>query len=708
MKMLHYSLLAFFRRKNTGRVYLFFFALIFAYLGYCFNNYLRFGEIYSTLVWLVRPCIFVVAFFIYCGYELAVQLNDNYMIEYLATYRNGLYKAYGAFILTGIIITAPVFILIFTFVIFLYRYFGIQYTSFLIHTIKLAVLYYGISPVIGVMLGTAMAAKLKTNRLAVYSLTVILVLLNTTYTDAPFRIPYLLFNSYFIERLLYYFKDFFTLVPHQLGSQFAVYPIYGFPMEPIRWYMAGFWFLFSLSLIMSVCSYRRIKYLMQVVTVGIIFIGIGLFSFRGSTLLMDMRVDSFPYADPFYYMERSLDDGISREAAFSIDEYDMSLTISNELHAEVTVSLNTDQLDQCDFTLYHGYILTSVSTESGPIPFIREGDAIIIRDIKGNKKLTFQYHGKSPKYYANKQGITLPGYFAYYPKAGRLPIWDKDRYGYVINVPQEISEYTVVVKSSLPIFTNLEGDGNILHGRTNGLSLFAGMYEEVDEHIYAEPLANSIPNRLAILEAEQVLSDIFRFLNHSELYVSLQDKKVFQVPYSFVLNSNTEQLVIMDDHITGDYFSDAQSIVRNYMMAIMKSKNWLRSDYTGYLSGRFFKDNGSDPEMPNKVDIDQVLVSINELHDLTAKYQDMTREKYLDMDDAEKQMYSTDLRRISDLEPIINEEAFRYLFVESPRQEVHLRVFFDYFYSGSEEDCYELIEKQLREEQIDDGTGQSK
>ncbi len=708
MKILHYTISAFFRSKNTGRVYLLFFALLFAYLGYCFNNYLRFGEIYSTLIWLVRPCIFVVAFFIYCGYELAVQLNDHHMIEYLATYRNGLFKAYGAFILTGIILTTPVFIMILTFVIFLYRYSGIQYTPFLIHTTKLAVLYYEISPVIGVMLGTAMAAKLKTNRLAVYSLTVILVLLNTTYTDAPFRIPYLLFNSYFIERLLYYFKDFFTLVPHQLGSQFMVYPIYGFPMEPIRWYMAGFWFMFSLSLIMSVCSYRRIKYLMQVVTVGIIFIGIGLFSFRGSTLLMDMRVDSFPYADPFYYMERSLDDGISREAAFSIEEYDMSLTISNELHAEVTVSLNTDQLDQYDFTLYHGYILTGVSTENGQIPFIREGDTISIRDIKGVKKLTFQYHGKSPKYYANKQGITLPGYFAYYPKAGRLPIWDKDRYGYVINVPQEISGYTVVVKSRLPIFTNLEGDGNILHGRTNGLSLFAGMYEEVDEHIYAEPLANSIPNRLAILEAEQVLSDIFRFLNHSELYVSLQDKKVFQVPYSFVLNSNTEQLVIMDDHITGDYFSDAQSIVSSYMMAIMKSRNWLRFDYIKHLSQRFFKDNGSDPEMTNKVDINQILESINEWRDLTAKYQDMTREKYLEMDDSEKQMYYEAKDRLTDLETIINEEAFRYLFVESPRQEVHLRVFFEYFYSGSEEDCYELIEKQLREEQINDGTGQSR
>jgi hypothetical protein len=450
------------------------------------------------------------------------------------------------------------------------------------------------------------------------------------------------------------------------------------------------------------------KNLMRVVIAGIVFIGIGLFSFRGSTLLMDMRVDSFPYADPFYYMERALDDGISREAAFSIEEYDMSLTISNELHAEVTVSLNTDQLDQYDFTLYHGYILTSVSTENGQIPFIREGDTISIRDIKGVKKFTFQYHGKSPKYYANKQGITLPGYFAYYPKAGRLPIWDKDRYGYVINVPQEVSEYTVVVKSSLPIFTNLEDTGNVFHGRSNGLSIFAGMYEEVDEHIYAEPLANSLPNRLAILYAEQVLSDIFKFLNHSELNVSLQDKKVFQVPYSFVLNSNTEDMVIMNDHVTGVNIPNAPSIVSNYMMAMMKSKNWLRSDYIGYLSRRFFKDNGSDPEMPNKVDIDQILESINEWHDLTVKYQDMTREQYLDMSDAEKQMYYTDKYRLTDLEIIINEEAFRYLFIESPHQEVHLRVFFDYFYSGSEEDCYELIKEQLREEQIDDGTGQSR
>jgi len=366
-------------------------ALILAYFGFCFNNYLVYGDIFSVAIWLVRPDIFLIAYFIYLSYELAVKMFDNNMVEYIKTYEHGLLKAYGAIILSLLTIVAIPSIMFFAFILFMYYFSNVQYLPLLIHLIKLSVLYFGLSFLIGIMLGTVMAAKLKTNRLAVYSLTVVFMLLNTTFTEVIFRIPYLLFNSYPTERMLYYIKDFFTIVPYELGSSFAIYPIYGFPMEPIRWILAVFWVLFPLSLILTECFNRKTKKALTAISCLIVLLGVGLFSVRGSTLLMDMRVDSYPYADPIYYMERPREDYNGYEAGFTIEEYKMDLTISNELHAEVAVTVDNHDLDSYEFTLYHGYRLKSVRTEDGEIPFTREGDYISIGSLNGADRLIFKY-----------------------------------------------------------------------------------------------------------------------------------------------------------------------------------------------------------------------------------------------------------------------------------------------------------------------------
>lgn len=93
------SLLVFLRSKNLSMPYFVLLSLALAYFGFCFNNYLHYSDIFSVTIWLVRPSIFLIAFFIYCSYELAVRMYDNNMVEYLKTYQQGLLKAYAAIIL---------------------------------------------------------------------------------------------------------------------------------------------------------------------------------------------------------------------------------------------------------------------------------------------------------------------------------------------------------------------------------------------------------------------------------------------------------------------------------------------------------------------------------------------------------------------------------------------------------------------------------
>ena len=705
-KMYKASLLVFLRSKNLSLPFFVLLALIPAYFGFCFQNYLQYSDIFSVAVWLVRPCIFLIAFFIYCSYELAVKMYDNNMVEYLKTYEQGLLKAYAAIILCLLTIIALPAIMFFAFILFIYYYIDVQYLPFLIHLMKLSVLYFGLSFVIGIMLGTAMAAKLKTKRLAVYSLTVIFMLLNTIFTDVPFRIPYLLFNSYLTERMLYYFKDFLTVVPHQLGSNFQIYPIYGFPMEPIRWILAVFWVLFPLTLILTECFNRKTKKALLATSCLIVLLGVGLFSVRGSTLLVDMRVDSYPYADPHYYQDRPREDYSGYDAGFIIEEYQMDLKISNELHAEVAVTMNNHDLDSYDFTLYHGYILTSVRTEDGEIPFTRQGDYISIGSLNGADRLNFIYYGKSPKYYANRQAITLPGYFAYYPKPGRTNIWDLDRYGYVINTSPNESKYAVNIRSDLEVFCNLAGSDNSFHGKSNGVSLFAGMYDEVVENIYAEPMRSDLPKREYILEAQELLSDIFKRLERPEpeLFSRISNKKFFQVPDSFALNSNTEDIVFMSDHISATYCSNGSQLAESIMGSIIKPKadSLCMSRYRQYLRYLFNRQDETDPLFQSAVDLDLLLEEIDELQFLAAKYPDMNREKYLNMNELEREACAIDQRRESDLGKIVSEKAAKYLFHESPRKEENIRIFFDYFTLQSDEDYLELVERIVREELVHD------
>lgn len=147
-----------------------------------------------------------------------------------------------------------------------------------------------------------------------------------------------------------------------------------------------------------------------------------------------------------------------------------------------------------------------------------------------------------------------------------------DRYGYVVNTSPNESNYTVNIRSGLEIFCNLAGRENSFHGKSNGVSLFAGMYDEIAENIYAEPMRSDLPKREYIREAEEILTELFSRLEQKKPVV-LTDKKFFQVPESFALNSNTDNTVVMSDHITATYCNNGPQLAESIMGSIIKPKS---------------------------------------------------------------------------------------------------------------------------------------
>jgi hypothetical protein len=290
-----------------------------------------------------------------------------------------------------------------------------------------------------------------------------------------------------------------------------------------------------------------------------------------------------------------------------------------------------------------------------------------------------------------------------------MNIWDLDRYGYVINISPNESKYSVNIRSDLKIFCNLAGSDNYFQGKSNGLSLFAGMYDDqVAENIYAEPMRSNLPKREYIREAEEILTRLFKRLNRPEpeAIIHISDKKFFQVPQNFGLNSNTDDIVVMSDHITATSCNNGPELAEIIMGSILKPNKSCSLRSLGgmsainfrwsYLKYLFNRQDESDPLFQSTVDLNILLEEVGELRFLAEKYSNMDRKKYLNMNEQEKKAVYTDERRMSDLGKIVSEKAAKYLFYESPRKEENLRIFFDYFTSESEEDYLELVKRIVK------------
>lgn len=388
---------------------------------------------------------------------------------------------------------------------------------------------------------------------------------------------------------------------------------------------------------------------------------------------------------------------------FAITEYKMDLTISNELHAAVELTVDDPDLENYDFTLYHGYKLKSVSGADGqPVPFVREGDYITVSPPPGARSLLFQYAGKSPKYFANRQAIALPGYFAWYPRAGRQEIWSQANNSYVIDLPSTDSKYTVTIRSNLRVYSNLPGAHNSFQGKSNGLTLLAGMYNQVADNLYAEPmredaLVSKDAMIKAVREADARILEACERLKRSPAPFLIGDKKIFQVPRAFSLNSQTERAVVMNDHITTTGIYDGVTFAMEIMQAhfSQQGETIFSSSYLFCLFDSLSKDN---PLRTTPMDPVSLLEDLQEFLHLDSQVNSMTQEKFHALTEPEKTRYLKAEQRYAEMYTPIQQKIAVYLFYRSPRKEQNLRAYFDFFTSDSKEHYLALAEKLFREE----------
>ena len=170
---------------------------------------------------------------------------------------------------------------------------------------------------------------------------------------------------------------------------------------------------------------------------------------------------------------------------FKIVRYDMTYEISDVLNGKVEVVPDKKNLNEYQFTMYHGYKIKRITNEEGEeLEYsVTGGDYINI--INKKQKIVFEYSGYCRFFYSTTQGINLPGSFAYYPIPGWHQIYDVDEMKYTHNYLKNNPEFNlkIVNKGNYNINVNLpEKDKNgkyqCFNGNTTALTITGSHYFE--------------------------------------------------------------------------------------------------------------------------------------------------------------------------------------------------------------------------------------
>ena len=345
---------------------------------------------------------------------------------------------------------------------------GAAFFQILVHLI----LNLAILPTVGILFGAVLAYGVK--RGIAYIIIAVVTLLSTPLAGDWCVTIYKAtgFSASVLTRLF----PFMTPSTMLISSDLA----YGYSLRPYRIFAYAVWILVLCAVLFFYISKERGKKKRLFSAVVCLVAGMCLlpFVFRSNSDVIydDMNSEGVGRETVYYDRNNIIPPDACPE--FKITSYDMELKLSNVLHAEVKVSVSPSNLDIYGFTLYHGYKVKEVKDESGrDLKFRQNDDWIEVESAGETSSLTFTYSGYSNTHYSNGQGASLPGTFAYYPRAGYVTCYGDT--GYETLTLDEPTQFDVKIKNRKKFFTNLNRTGkNTFSGKTTGLTIVGGFYKE--------------------------------------------------------------------------------------------------------------------------------------------------------------------------------------------------------------------------------------
>lgn len=477
---------------------------------------------------------FLYLFFIFIGYEYMRKVRGSNMDEVLSAYGTAgvsvYIRQYVVLVLAVLLVSANISV---------YMIWGWKNLAcaeeLLGEVIRMLFVNVFLLSLGAVSIGTVLS-KIR-NRLAGYAVIVgilFLILPNAasfyTSLQREYHIP-----VFFIRDLICFITPDLLADPNTL---------YGFPLEAYRMAAMGFWIACA-ALVVTYKALKRKRLVCGAVTVCLC----ALMTFcvyrtesKGSVLLMTDHPES---AEEYWYYYGGYE-GKSEQAHFEISEYNLNVKFGKELEAEAWMTLDTGRdAKRYPFTLNHGYRVKRVTNQDGvPLNYTRDRDYLCVEP--GNQsvsKLYISYRGHSELFYANEKACFLPGFFAWYPKAGYHMTFENDNSAINGFLKYEEPRTQFVVRTNRQnMASNLPQTDFGFSGEAETLTLINGYYHVVEEggyRILSYPLMQSEDegNRKLIRELPSRCQALKEYLGIGEEIDLRMPENILMVPRGLSFNS---------------------------------------------------------------------------------------------------------------------------------------------------------------------------
>ena len=406
-----------------------------------------------------------------------------------------------------------------------------------VHVIKAVILYGTLPGCIGITAGVAFSKETRTRAYIIILL--FTILFSPTFSNILPESPVGILTK--IDEWIRIFT--FRESPR-------VDSIYGIPMETSRWVLGFFWMFVFLTFRFMNGVWQRGR--LQKIGFVVCFVMTVICGFRFHLRENDSVYDTVSahgmlYSDIDYYEHWFVD---GKNANCNVAEYDLSFIVKDNLQGKAVIKLNKNTLTDRElfFTLYHGLEVTSVlDAQDHLLPFVQEGDYLTITTNQICDELIFTYSGKIERHFSNRQGVFLPGYTAYYPIPGHIPLWNRNEQCIQPIINQDNKLFKVSVDSTLSIVSNIEQIGrNVFQGYSCSLTLIGGFIKSYETETLKTyyPLLEDDALDYQLSELKEKFREYAELLNISKPMDNIDT--VFVLPYVVQIDSPLEEAVFID------------------------------------------------------------------------------------------------------------------------------------------------------------------
>ena len=340
-------------------------------------------------------------------------------------------------------------------------------------------------------------------------------------------------------------------------------PLYGVPMETVRWVLALFWLGVFLLLWLLEKAQRKTpagKIGLAVILCLTLLCGLR-FSLRNQDSRLNYETGLMPgkgiNTEDFYYYESWNRQTESRDPNVKVTAYDLDLKIRSHLTGRAALKLEepAEAGEVLLFTMYHGLKVRTVTDADGrEIPFVQDGDWLDITPDRTTDQLTVSYEGRFAKFYTNRQAVLLPAYAAYYPIPGHITLWEAELQYTVPVENQPLREFTVRVDSVASIACSLPMMGKAEYsGVSDGVTLIGGFWTKSDSDglLVCSPLLDQYDVMIRSKEITLSYDALTEKLRAEKTAAIEKLEQVFIFPMSVrTISGRQESCVVRADHFT--------------------------------------------------------------------------------------------------------------------------------------------------------------